>query len=315
MIKIVYTSNNIELANKIKHVLDSYRYNSTLINIKNFFPSEEDKGYVFLSSTGIAIRKTKDIIKDKIKDPFLVVVTNKHIIPIFSSHVGGGSFIAKILSINLNKELIYSTATDSLNKVGVDELCRYLYLKLPKKKDILRLNKKILERDLTLKVPKHWKIKKIEGYRIKYHNKNYVEVENVKLDLLKIAVGVGCRKDIESYKIYWSIKKSLYLRFIPDWRVDVFSTIDLREDIVKEGIKRFRKELMIFNKEYINRAFDKYDLDKSNFVYKAIGVYGVAEPVALLALEKLGVKGKLILKKIKNRGVSVAIASNPTHFI
>ncbi|WP_456472493.1 cobalamin biosynthesis protein [Methanocaldococcus sp.] len=315
MIKIVYTSNNIELANKIKHVLDSYRYNSTLINIKNFFPSEEDKGYVFLSSTGIAVRKTKDIIKDKIKDPFLVVVTNKHIIPIFSSHVGGGSFIAKILSINLNKELIYSTATDSLNKVGVDELCRYLYLKLPEKKDILRLNKKILERDLTLKVPKHWKIKKIEGYRIKYHNKNYVEVENVKLDPLKITIGFGCRKDIESYKIYWSIKKSLYLRFIPDWRVDVFSTIDLREDIVKEGIKRFGKELMIFNKEYINRAFDKYDLDKSNFVYKAIGVYGVAEPVALLALEKLGVKGKLILKKIKNRGVSVAIASNPTHFI
>ncbi|WP_456419398.1 cobalamin biosynthesis protein [Methanocaldococcus infernus] len=248
------------------------------------------------------------------RDPFLIVVNNNYVIPLLSNHIGGGNYIGRILAINLNKKIIYSTATDLKGKVGIDELCRTLFLELPKKKDILRLNKELLERDLELYLPEGWNIK-INGYKVSYHDKDFVKVEDVKLKPLKVSVGVGCRRGIESFKIYWAVKKALYLRNIPSWRIDIIGTINLREREVKEGCKRFNREILTFTKEELNEAVKRYNLERSEFVYKHVGTYGVAEPSALLGLESLEIKGKLILKKLRVRGVTVAIASHPTYFI
>ena len=54
------------------------------------------------------------------------------------------------------------------------------------------------------------------------------------------------------------------------------------------------------------------DLEKSDFVYKHLGVYGVSEPASILAVKRLANKDfdgiKLLLKKFKRDGVTVAIA-------
>ncbi len=311
MIKIIYIVDK-DIAEKIKKILDFFHYPSKIEHIKDF-KLENDRGYIFIGATGIFLRKyINEIINDKYKDPFVIVVNRQmEIIPLLSSHLGGGTYFANLLARFLNGTVIYTTATDVYNKIGLDVLTNILFLEKPKRKDILRINKKILYENIDLYLPKGWNIK-INGYNINYHDKDYVKVDNIKLKPLKIVVGVGCRKGEKSYNIYWLIKKALFLRNLYLWRVNAFATVELKKDeknLLKVINEKFNKKLLFFSCEEINNIFNRYNLKKSEFVYRSIGCYGVSEPVALLGVEKLSKnRGELLLNKITKKGVSVSIA-------
>ncbi len=269
-------------------------------------------------ATGIVLRKFLDKIKnDKFKDPFVIVCNEKkELIPLLSNHLGRGNYFSKLIANHINGRVIFTTATDVNGKIGIDELSKILFLETPKRKDILKINKKILEEDINLIVPKHWKIKNLNGYKISYHDKYDVIVDNkIKLKPLRICVGIGARKNIERYKVFWAIKKGLFLRSIPIWRVDAFATVEDKKDErgILETINKFKKPLFIFKKEEINEVYKKINLEKSEFVYKNIGVYGVSEPASILAVKKLTDKNyeniELLLKKFKKDGVTVAIST------
>ncbi|WP_423791989.1 cobalamin biosynthesis protein [Methanocaldococcus indicus] len=313
MIKIIYIVDD-NLAKKIKEILEFFNYPSEIFNIKEFEIEGNEEGFIFISAIGIVIRKYIDKIKkDKFTDPFVIVANEKkEFIPILSNHLGRGNYFAKLLANYLNGKVIFTTATDTHNKVGLDELTNILYLEKPKREDILKINKKILFEDVNIKIPHYWRIKKIDGYIIEYHNKNYVLVDNyIKLNPLKIVVGVGCRKNIKEHKVYWLIKKALFLRNLESWRVDAFSSISIKRDELGliNAINKLNKEILFFDNNELNNIVGKYNLNKNDFVYKNTGAFSVSEASALLGVEKLSKnKGKLLLKKIKKDGVSVSIA-------
>ncbi|XRO74624.1 cobalt-precorrin 5A hydrolase [Methanocaldococcus sp. 28A] len=318
MIKIVYiTKRGQQIAEQIKEVLDYFYYENKVEHIKDFKINGDEDGFIFIMATGIVLRKFLDKIKnDKFKDPFVVVCSeNKELIPLLSNHLGGGNYFSKLIANNINGRVIFTTATDVNGKIGIDELSKLLFLETPKRKDILKINKKILEEEIRLTIPKHWKIKILNGYRINYHDSYEVIVDNsIKLKPLRIAVGLGARKGIERYKVFWSVKKALFLRNIPVWRVDAFATVEDKkyEKGILETVNKFKKPLFIFEKEEINEVYKKMNLEKSEFVYKHIGVYGVSEPASILAVKKLTNKSfdniGLLLKKFKRNGVTVAIS-------
>ncbi|WP_064496735.1 cobalt-precorrin 5A hydrolase [Methanocaldococcus jannaschii] len=319
MIKIVYiTKRGKKIAEEIKDVLDYYHYDNKVEPIKDFKIERNEGGFIFIMATGIVLRKFLDEIKnDKFKDPFVIICNeNKELIPILSNHLGGGNYFSKLIANNINGRVIFTTATDVNGKVGIDELSKMLFLETPKRKHILDINKKILEEDVSLTLPKYWKLRNLNGYKISYHDKYEVVVDDsIRLKPLKIAVGLGARKGIERYKVYWAVKKALFLRNIPVWRVDAFATIEDKkhERGILETVNKFKKPLIIFKREEINEIYEKIDLEKSEFVYKHLGVYGVSEPASILAVKKLTNKDfdsiKLILKKFKRNGVTVAIAT------
>ncbi|MCQ6254606.1 cobalt-precorrin 5A hydrolase [Methanocaldococcus sp.] len=319
MIKIVYiTKRGKQISEQIKKVLDYFYYENKVENIKDFKINGDEKGFIFIMATGIVLRKFLDKIKnDKFKDPFVIVCNEKkELIPLLSNHLGRGNYFSKLIANHINGRVIFTTATDVNGKIGIDELSKILFLETPKRKDILKINKKILEEDINLIVPKHWKIKNLNGYKISYHDKYDVIVDNkIKLKPLRICVGIGARKNIERYKVFWAIKKGLFLRSIPIWRVDAFATVEDKKDErgILETINKFKKPLFIFKKEEINEVYKKINLEKSEFVYKNIGVYGVSEPASILAVKKLTDKNyeniELLLKKFKKDGVTVAIST------
>lgn len=230
MIKIVYiTKRGKKIAEEIKDVLDYYHYDNKVEPIKDFKIERNEGGFIFIMATGIVLRKFLDEIKnDKFKDPFVIICNeNKELIPILSNHLGGGNYFSKLIANNINGRVIFTTATDVNGKVGIDELSKMLFLETPKRKHILDINKKILEEDVSLTLPKYWKLRNLNGYKISYHDKYEVVVDDsIRLKPLKIAVGLGARKGIERYKVYWAVKKALFLRNIPVWRVDAFATIE-----------------------------------------------------------------------------------------
>ncbi len=87
-------------------------------------------------------------------------------------------------------------------------------------------------------------------------------------------------------------------------RVRLAGTVDLKADEV--GLLRALVELGIPLRVVSRSEIDTCvkDYSKSDFVIKKIGVGGVCEPAALIS----GRKTKLILKRQKYPGITVAIA-------
>jgi len=119
-----------------------------------------------------------------------------------------------------------------------------------------------------------------------------------------IIIGIGCKRGIRSNEVKEAINNALKEAELSINRVRLAGTVDLKADEV--GLLRALVELGIPLRVVSRSEIDTCvkDYSKSDFVIKKIGVGGVCEPAALIS----GRKTKLILKKQKYPGITIAIA-------
>ncbi len=119
-----------------------------------------------------------------------------------------------------------------------------------------------------------------------------------------IVIGIGCKRGIGSDEVKEAINSALAIAEISIDRVRLAGTVDLKADEV--GLLCALDELGIPLRVVSRPEIDTCakDYSKSDFVIEKIGVGGVAEPAALIS----GRKTKLILKRQKYPGITVAIA-------
>jgi cobalt-precorrin 5A hydrolase len=119
-----------------------------------------------------------------------------------------------------------------------------------------------------------------------------------------IIIGIGCKRGIGSNEVKDAINSALADADVSIDRVRLAGTVDLKADEV--GLLRALDELGIPLRVVSRPEIDACakDYSKSDFVIEKIGVGGVAEPAALIS----GRKTKLILKRQKYPGITVAIA-------
>jgi len=119
-----------------------------------------------------------------------------------------------------------------------------------------------------------------------------------------IIIGIGCKRGISSTEVKEAISNALNDADISIDRVRLAGTVDLKAD--EAGLLCALEEmdipLRVVSRPEIEACAKDYS--KSDFVMKKIGVGGVCEPVALIS----GRQTKLILKKQKYQGVTIAIA-------
>ena len=119
-----------------------------------------------------------------------------------------------------------------------------------------------------------------------------------------IIIGIGCKRGIGSHEVKEAINSALEKAEVSIGRVRLAGTVDLKADEV--GLLRALDELGIPLRIVSRPEIDTCakDYSKSDFVIDKIGVGGVCEPAALIS----GRKTKLILKKQKYPGITIAIA-------
>jgi cobalt-precorrin 5A hydrolase len=119
-----------------------------------------------------------------------------------------------------------------------------------------------------------------------------------------IILGIGCKRGIGCSEVKEAIQSALKDVDVAIDRVRLAGTVDLKANEVGllSALEELDIPLRVVSRPEIDTCAKDYS--KSDFVINKIGVGGVCEPAALIS----GRKTKLILKKKKYPGITIAIA-------
>lgn len=295
----------------------------------------EVDGIVAVMATGIIVRTVAPLLKSKMSDPAVVCVdiSGRFAISLLSGHYGGANELAKLIADGLGAVPVITTASGVLGKQSVDELARMLHCEILNPESLVAVNSALVnEGKLVLVLAGNVKIPldKIRDYNVRTAENIEQAVEIVNgfdagaiitheetqwsglkpVTILKpkrIAVGIGSRKNVTEDDVVETVNWALKKVNIPLERVDRLATVEIKKD--SQSILNTAKRLGL-NLEFLSiddlRSLRHEELSPdSELVKQKIGVGGVCERAALITAGK---KAKLILKKTKAKGVTVAVA-------
>ena len=123
-------------------------------------------------------------------------------------------------------------------------------------------------------------------------------------------IGMGCERNCPEQELYELLIKCLAQAGLTLAQIDSISSIDIKADEV--GLvslaKRLNKPYYTFDKTALRTVEDLLS-SQSDYVFKTVGVYGVAESAALYAAQSnTGEVAELIFNKQKTAKATCAIA-------
>ena len=291
---------------------------------------------VAVMATGIIVRTIAPLLESKMSDPAVVCVdvSGRFAVSLLSGHYGGANDLTRLIAKGIGAVPVITTASDIMGKQSVDELARVHHCDILNPESLVDVNSALVnEERLVLVLTGNVKIPldKIRDYEIRTAEKGEeaIEIANkfdagviiTKQKILrdkltkpvtilkprKITIGIGARKNVSEDDIIETIEFALNQVNIPLERVDRLATVEIKKD--SQSMLTAAKKLGL-NLDFISlddlRSFKHEDLSPdSKLVQQKIGVGGVCERAALIIAGK---KAKLILKKTKAKGVTVAIA-------
>jgi cobalt-precorrin 5A hydrolase len=292
---------------------------------------------VAVMATGITIRAVAPLLESKLTDPAIIGVdaAGKFVISLLSGHFGGANELTRIIAGGIGATPVVTTASDAMGKMCVEDIAKTWHLSIENPKSLVAVNSAIVNGDnLVVVLVGDLKIDPttISCYQIKkaVDKKEALEVihqfeagilvtaEPLAIDgfsktvtilrAKRIVVGLGARKESSQESIVKAIEEALDSVHIYLSRVDCFATVDIKktsEPMVK-AVEQMGAPLEFLSVQAL-RSVKNMDLSPdSELVQEKIGVGGVCERAAIFVAGK---NPKLILKKTKLNGVTVAIAT------
>jgi cobalt-precorrin 5A hydrolase len=291
---------------------------------------------VAVMATGITIRAVAPLLESKLTDPAVIGVdaTGKFVISLLSGHYGGANELARIIAAGIGGTAVITTASDVTGKMSVDELAKTLHLTIQNPESLVAVNSVLVNGDrLVLVLVGDTKIplNAVSCYEIKKADNSAQALEILNqydagviitheplsiasfvkpFTILKtkyVVVGLGARKESTVDSIILAVDTALERIPIPLARVNRFATVDIKRTSkpMVDAVERLGAPLDFLSVDAL-RSLNHPDLSPdSAMVQEKIGVGGVCERAALLTAGK---NSKLILKKTKLNGVTVAVA-------
>ncbi len=326
---ISLTPEGLKLAKSIDNLLeDDYTVLRTDIFHKNV---KKTLTKIFLQydcilgimASGIMIRNVCSLLRDKTKDPAILVMDErgKHVITLLSGHIGGGNDYTFKIAELVGADSVITTATDIIGKMGIDTLAHKYHLKITNPSKIRFINQALVE-DKTVELALPPKFEFI--YKDKLVKDSYIKIPStsdkieayfndtiINLTPIRLVIGLGARKNISKDDVLSAVEEVLNTLKLPLLRIDALATAEPKKE--EKGILDAAKELDV-PLEIISlnelKNFTDFQCSESSFVKEVFGVLGVSEPTALLSAGK---DSKLIFRKKAINKVTVAVAVGNPH--
>lgn len=331
---VVFTLNGKQISSKIKdrlygticHEYVFFKYASKNEQsfgngkelMKNIFHKYDY--IVFVGACGIAVRLISPYVKDKTKDPGIVVLDElgRYAISLLSGHIGGANELAYKLASITGAEPVVTTATDIGGKFSPDSFAM---------ENNLYISDISIAKAVATEILSGKKIGLYTDYKCYNIPEKYIQIyKDTKAECVDVGIcissditmkpfkttlnlvpknmiiGVGCRRNIDTRKFEDYILNVLDKYKIPIQSVCMIASIDLKknEDAILCFAKKYDLKFVTFTTDELNEL--KGDFTPSEFVRNTTGVDNVCERSAL----KCG--NELLIKKIAGDGVTMAVA-------
>lgn len=283
---------------------------------------EEKDGILFISATGIAVRSIAPFVKDKTRDPAIVVMDEKGIfaISLLSGHLGGANELAGTLANLTGAIPVITTATDVNGRFAVDVFAKknHLYISDMKKAkvvsaDVLDEKQVGLWTDYPVigRIPQElavWNPGEVfegtNGICISVTEDKQPFKQTLHLIPRIVTIGIGCKKGTSFAAIEERVLDVLRECGISLHAVKQIASIDLKagEPGLLEFADRYHLKFVTYTAEELQQVSGEFT--ESPFVESVTGVSNVCERSAVLASGM----GRLIQKKTAGGGVTVALA-------
>jgi cobalt-precorrin 5A hydrolase len=326
------------------YALKKYKQKGVVVMEKSFgeFVDEHYSNidaFVSVMATGITIRTVAPFLKSKLTDPAVVGVdvAGKFVISLLSGHLGGANELTRTIADGIGATPVITTASDVTGKMCVEDIAKTLHLTIENPQSLVAVNSTIVNNcdrvviilvgDVAIPIPALgcYEIKRVKNISLTLNiinnydagiiiTKPYeiLSISKIQkpftiLKTRKIVVGLGARKDSSTKSIVEAVEKALENVQLLLGRVDSFATVDIKKDSEQfiAAVEQLGGTLEFLSVDTLHSLTHSDLSPDSVMVQEKIGVGGVCERAALIVAGK---KSRLLLKKTKLNGVTVAIA-------
>lgn len=251
----------------------------------------EAEALIFVGAAGIAVRAIAPHVRDKARDPAVVVLdeAGKFVVPILSGHIGGANELARQIARQIGATPVITTATDVNGLPAIDEWAARAGLAIENPRAIApfaaaelageRVGVAITDRDIAPPFP-----------------------VTLFLRPRTLAVGVGCRRGVDGEHL-----ESCLRAFLKDCGVSLLSvaalaTIEQKADepALLRLSARYQIPLRVFSAPELMKVPGVFSA--SEWVRQNVGADNVCERAAVLCA------GRLLQGKTVYEGLTLALA-------
>ncbi len=263
--------------------------------------------HIFVAATGAVVRIIDGKFKSKDTDPAVITVDDhaNFVISLLSGHLGGANEECRKIAEGIDAIPVITTASDVGGKIAVDMLSQKIKAKLEDLDDAKKVTSLIVNgENVSLHLPKNI-VKPNENSAGAIIVSNRKNIEISKIIPQNLFIGIGCKRGISKEHIVEKLKYAFDKQNLEFSAIKTAASAWVKSDEtgLLEAMEELKIPIKFFEKEEILKVEDLIE-EKSEYVKKTIGVYGVSEPCAFLASNR---KGKFLVKKIKLDGMTLSI--------
>ena len=263
--------------------------------------------HIFVAATGAVVRIIDGKFRSKDTDPAVITVDDhaNFVISLLSGHLGGANEECERIADGIGAIPVITTASDVGGKIAVDIFSQKIKAKLEDLEGAKRVTSLIVNGEkVSLHLPKNIVTHdENSAGAIVISNRKNIEIS--KIIPQNIFIGIGCKRGTAKEHIVEKLKYAMDKQNLELSSIKMAASAWVKSD--ETGLLEAMEELGIpikfFDKEEILK-YENLIEEKSEFVKKTIGVYGISEPCAFMASSG---KGKFLVKKMKLDGMTLSI--------
>lgn len=301
-------------------------------NIQNLISQNWNSfdAHIFLGATGIAVRSIAPCLEHKSFDPAVLSCSDSgsHIISLVSGHIGGANRLARKIARITGGQACISTATDTNNKTGIDEIAMELNARILNPKAIKTINAKLLHNEpLDFIGNKEIYEQYFSNLGIQYVTKSdtsciyvdtinnneediYTDEKNLYLSTKSFVLGIGCRKDTDPILMQEKLHDFLSKHHLSEKQIAKISSVSLKKD--EKAILNLAEKLQVPTYFYEEQELEHITIpNPSQTVHNKIGVKSVSEASSLLCAGYPKVKRPFIEKTAYEKCLTFALTKLP----